>query len=60
MARLAHQLSSALGGSMVDDNGNALDERAVAAIAQQLDAVCARLEAQGIAPGSPAALRLFS
>jgi FtsZ-interacting cell division protein ZipA len=60
MARLAHQLSSALGGSMVDDNGNALDERAVAAIAQQLDAVCARLEAQRIAPGSPAALRLFS
>ena len=45
---------------MVDDNGNALDERAVAAIAQQLDAVCARLEAHGIAPGSPAALRLFS
>lgn len=60
MARLAHQLSSALGGSMVDDNGNALDERAVAAIAQQLDAVCARLKAQGIAPGSPTALRLFS
>jgi FtsZ-interacting cell division protein ZipA len=60
MARLARQMSSALGGSMVDDNGNALDERAVAAIAQQLDAVCARLEAQGIAPGGPAALRLFS
>jgi hypothetical protein len=45
---------------MVDDNGNTLDERAVAAIAQQLDGVCARLETQGIAPGSPAALRLFS
>jgi len=60
MARMAHQLSAALGGAMVDDNGHALDERAVAAIAQQLDAVCARLEAQGIAPGSPAALRLFS
>lgn len=60
MARLARQLSSALGGSMVDDNGNALDERAVAAIAQQLDAVCARLESQGIAPGGPTALRLFS
>jgi FtsZ-interacting cell division protein ZipA len=60
MARLAHQLAAALGGSIVDDNGNALDERAVAAIAQQLDAVCARLQAQGITPGSPAALRLFS
>ncbi len=55
MARLAHQLSSALGGSMVDDNGNALDERAVAAIAQQLDAVCAR--AGGTAASRPAARR---
>lgn len=60
MARLAQQLAAVLGGSIVDDNGNALDERAIAAIAQQLDLVRARLEAQGIAPGSPAALRLFS
>jgi hypothetical protein len=60
MARLAHQLAAVLGGSIVDDNGNALDARAVAAIAQQLDSVRARLETQGIAPGSPAALRLFS
>ena len=60
MARLAHHLAAALGGSIVDDNGNALDERAVAAIALQLDSVRARLEAQGISPGSPAALRLFS
>jgi hypothetical protein len=44
----------------VDDNGSPLDERAVAAIAQQLDAVRARLEARGIPPGSPAALRLYS
>jgi FtsZ-interacting cell division protein ZipA len=60
MARLARQLASALGGSIVDDNGQALDERAVAAIAQQLDAVRAQLEAKGIAPGSPTALRLYS
>jgi FtsZ-interacting cell division protein ZipA len=60
MTRLAHQLASVLGGGMVDDNGNALDERAVEAIALQLDAVGARLEAQGLPPGSPAALRLFS
>jgi len=60
MARLAHHLVAVLGGSIVDDNGNVLDERAVEAIAQQLDSVRARLEAQGIAPGSPAALRLFS
>jgi FtsZ-interacting cell division protein ZipA len=60
MARLAHQLAAVLGGSIVDDNGSPLDERAVAAIAQQLDAVRARLEARGIPPGSPAALRLYS
>jgi FtsZ-interacting cell division protein ZipA len=60
MARLAHQLTSVLGGSIVDDNGHALDERAVAAIAQQLDSVRARLEDRGLTPGSPTALRLFS
>jgi FtsZ-interacting cell division protein ZipA len=60
MVRLAHQLAAVLGGSIVDDNGNALDERALAAIGVQLDAVRARLEARGLTPGSPAALRLFS
>jgi FtsZ-interacting cell division protein ZipA len=60
MARLAGQLAQLLGGRMVDDNGNALDERGVAAIAQQLEAVRARLEARGIAPGSTSALRVFS
>jgi len=60
MTRLAHQLAAVLGGSIVDDNGNSLDERAIAAIAVQLDAVRARLEEHGVPPGSPAALRLFS
>ena len=60
MARLAHQLAALLGGRIVDDNGNALDDRALAAIAQQLDSVRARLEAHGVTPGSPTALRLFS
>ena len=60
MARLAHQLASVLGGSIVDDNGHALDERALAAIAIQLESVRARLEARGVTPGSPTALRLFS
>jgi FtsZ-interacting cell division protein ZipA len=60
MARLAQQLASVLGGSIVDDNGHALDERAVAGIAVQLDAVRAKLEARGLTPGTPAALRLFS
>jgi hypothetical protein len=60
MTRLAHQLATVLGGSMVDDNGNLLDERAIGAIALQLDAVRAKLEARGVPPGGPTALRLFS
>ena len=60
MTRLAHQLASVLGGSMVDDNGNRLDERAIAAIALQLDAVRERLVLHGVPPGSATALRLFS
>ena len=60
MARLAHQLASVLGGSIVDDNGQALDERALNGIASQLDSVRAKLEARGVTPGSPTALRLFS
>ena len=60
LARLAHQLATALGANIVDDNAKALDERAMAAIAVQLDSVRARLEAKGLPPGSPAALRLFS
>jgi hypothetical protein len=45
---------------IVDDNARVLDEQALAAIGAQLDAVRATLEARGIAPGSPAAMRLFS
>jgi hypothetical protein len=45
---------------IVDDNARVLDEQALAAIGAQLDAVRATLEARGIEPGSPAALRLFS
>jgi len=44
---------------IVDDNGRALDERALAAIGEQLDAVRETLVARGIEPGGPAALRLF-
>ncbi len=53
-------LCVALGGMIVDDNGRALDERALAAIGEQLDAVCAALAAHGIEPGGPAAQRLFA
>lgn len=56
----ARELCAALGGVIVDDNARPLDERALAAIGAQLDAVRATLEARGIEPGGPAALRLFA
>ena len=49
-----------LGGRLVDDNGHALDERALAAIGVEVEAMRGRLEELGIEPGSPLALRLFS
>lgn len=60
MARFAKSLASLLGGNVVDDNGQPLDERAVAAIGAQLVVVRTSLEAEGIVPGSTLALRLFS
>jgi len=60
MARAARQAADASGGRIVDDNGNALDERALRAIEVELEAVRARLAAAGIEPGSELALRLFS
>jgi hypothetical protein len=56
----ARDLSAALGGMIVDDNGRVLDERALAGIGAQLDAVRAALAERGIEPGGPAALRLFA
>jgi hypothetical protein len=56
----ARDLSAALGGVIVDDNGRALDERALAGIGAQLDVVRAALAERGIEPGGPAALRLFA
>lgn len=60
MARAGMQLAAAGGGHIVDDNGTALDERALAAIGAQLDTVIELLSARGIEPGGALALRLFS
>jgi hypothetical protein len=49
-----------LGGRVVDDNGNNLDERALAAIGVEVESLRARLAEIGIEPGSPLAQRLFS
>jgi len=48
------------GGRLVDDNGTPLDERALAAIGAQVEAVRQELVGRGIEPGGPLAQRLFS
>ena len=59
MVRTGRQLAGE-GGGLVDDNGNPLDERALAGIGQQIEGVRAVLAERGIEPGGPLALRLFS
>jgi hypothetical protein len=54
------QRARALGGRLVDDNGNPLDERALAAIGVEVEATRTRMAEMGIEPGGPLALRLFS
>lgn len=60
MANCARQLAAELGGSLVDDNDHALEERSLAAIDAQLSAVHAAFAARGIEPGGDVALRLFN
>lgn len=60
MARAGHSLAAAHGGRLVDDRGNTLDDRALASIGAQLEAVRQTLAGRGIETGSALALRLFS
>ena len=60
MTRMAAHLASILGGRIVDDRGNALDERALGAIGAELEPIRRQLTESGVEPGSPLALRLFS
>lgn len=60
MVRAGRHLAAAHGGRLVDDNGNSLDDAALAAIGAELDAMRRRMGEMGIEPGSPLALRLFS
>jgi hypothetical protein len=60
MVHAGRSLADAHGGRLVDDRGNPLDERALAAIGTQLEAVRQALAGRGIETGSPLALRLFS
>lgn len=60
MARAGRQLAQSRGGRLVDDHGRELDERALAAVGRELEAVRQRLAGCGIEAGSPLALRVFS
>jgi len=60
MARAGRELARTRGGRLVDDAGRELDERALAAVGRELEAVRARLAGWGIEPGSALALRVFS
>src|SRR5207237_9639713 len=55
MARAGRQLAQSRGGRVVDDTGRELDERALAAVGAQPEAVRQRLAACGSEPGSPLA-----
>jgi hypothetical protein len=54
------QTARTLGGRIVDDNGNLLDERALGAIGAEVASLHARLAELRIEPGSALAQRLFS
>ena len=60
MVRAGRGLASAHGGRLVDDRNYALDDRALASIGAQLEAVRQTLAGHGIETGSALALRLFS
>ena len=60
MARAGRDLARSRGGRVIDDEGRELDERALAAIGRELEALRQRLASHGIEAGSPLALRVFS
>lgn len=60
MASDATGLAARLGARLIDDRGQPLDERALSAIASQLEPVQRRLAEAGIPPGGSIANRLFS
>ena len=57
---LAQHIAQSLGGQVVDDNYRPLTAAATDSICQQLGEIQTRMRAEGIAPGSRLARRLFS
>ncbi len=60
MFAMAERLARTLNARVVDDNDAPLGLRQLAAIEKQLTGILARMDNQGVAPGSPLATRLFS
>jgi hypothetical protein len=60
MLEIARHLAHALDGVVVDDNRVELTDNGLKVIRQHLKSVHAAMDSQGIAAGSPLALRLFS
>lgn len=60
LVETSKQLSTALGGSLVDDNRAPVTEAGLDQIRDQLRRIYAAMDARGIPAGSSAALRLFS
>jgi len=56
----ARVMAESLSAAIVDDNRQPLDAAGLGKIRDQLQALYASMEQQGIAAGSPLALRLFS
>lgn len=60
MATAARRLSEALQAKVVDDNRSPLTEMELKRIRTQLDEIYSRMAREGIAAGSPDAMRLFA
>lgn len=60
MVETAKALCDTLGGRLTDQNGKLLTDEGITAIQQQIKRIAADINAQGIVPGSEAALRFFS
>lgn len=59
MAYVAGKITNQLGGVMLDQNHQPLDEASLKQIRKQVEDMAAAMSAKGIAPGSEEALRLF-
>lgn len=60
MAHCARTLAKGLEARIVDDNQRVLDDAMLTRIGQEIAAVQGRMEAAGLQPGGPLALRLFA